>query len=143
MRNIITRHRRNTKDRDRTGSLDINGLLITGCKTAVQVSRITSVRRYLFHSDRHFLLCICVVRHIGKKYQYFLTVKRKLLCNSKCHIRHQRTLYGRVRRGMDKHNRMAHSTTFFQCITECKVIVIFQSHTSKYDHVYFRLQCNT
>ena len=40
---IITWHCCNTKDCDRTCTLDINRLLITRCKATVKVSRITTV----------------------------------------------------------------------------------------------------
>ena len=122
---VITRHCGNTKDCNRTCTFDINGFLITGSQAAVQIARITSVGRYLLHGDRHLFLCIGVVCHIGKQYQNFLSVQGKLLCNSKCHIRNQCTLNGRIGSCVDKHNGMAHGATFFQGITECKVIIIF------------------
>ena len=139
MRYVITGHGCNTKDCNRSGSLDINSLFITRCKTAVKISGVTTIGRYLFHSNCHFLLCIRIVCHVSQKYKYLLSCKCKLLCNSKGHIRYECTLYNRIGCSMNKHNCMTHCSALFKCVAECKIIVIFQTHTSKYDNIYFCL----
>ena len=40
---------------------------------------------------------------------------------------------------MNKHYRVAHCTALFQGLTECKIIVVLQSHTAQYDDIDFCL----
>ena len=136
---IVTRHCCNAEDCDGTGSLDIYCLLITRCEAAVEISGVSTVGWNLLHRDSHFLLSIGKVCHIGKEYEYSLSFKSKLLCNSKGHIRNQCTLYDWVCSRMNKHYGVAHSAALFEGVTEFHIVIVFETHASEDDDVYFRL----
>ena len=136
---VVTRHRCNTEDGDGTGAFDIYCLFITRSEAAVKVARITTVRRYLLHRDRHFLLRISEVGHVCQEHEYSLSCKSELLGNCQSHIRHQCALYDRVRSSVNEHYRMAHGSALLEGITEFHVVIVFESHASQDDDVYFSL----
>ena len=135
MGDIIAGHRGDAKDRDGTCAFDIHRLLVSGGKAAVQIARVTTIGRHLLHRDRHFLLGVGEVRHIGQQHQNSLSDQGKLLCHCQGHIRHQSTFHDGVCRGVDEHDGMAHGAALLQGVAELHVIVIFQAHAAEDDDI--------
>ena len=80
---IVSRHSCDTENCNGSSAFKVDSLLISSCKLRVQVTRITSIGWNLVHSNGHFFQGICIVCHICQKYKYFLSLKCKLLGNSK------------------------------------------------------------
>ncbi len=139
MGHIVARHRGDREDRKRTGSLEVDRLLIPRSEGTVEVAWIPSVRRNLLHGDGDLLHGIGEVGHIGQQHQHLLAIQGKLLGNRKRNVGNQQAFHGRITSGMHEENGPAHGSTLFQGIPEIEVIVVLETHSAEDDEIDFGL----
>ena len=140
---IIARHCGYAEDGNGSGTFNVHSLFITRSKTGVKISRISTVGWYLLHRNRHFLLGIGEVGHIGKQYQNSLSFQRELLCNRQSQVRYQSTFYDWVGCGVDEHYGMSHYAALLQGISESQVVIVLQSHSSQDDDINLCLKSDS
>ena len=139
---IVTGHRCDRKNGDRTGICKVNCLFIAGCQLGIQVARITAVGRHLLLRNSDLLHGVGKVGHIGQKHQHIFILQRKLLGHCQGHIRDHHTFYRRIGRGVDEHNRSAQRAALGKRILKIEEVVIFEAHTAQHDDIRLCLHGN-
>ena len=124
---IISRHGGDGKNGYRPGSLKIDRLFIACCKLTVEIARVTSIRRYLFHRDGDLLQSIRKVRHVRQQHENPLASQGEFFRHRQRDIRYHETLDNRIRRGMNEKDATGECPTFFQGLSEIEVVVVFET----------------
>ena len=65
---VVAGHRGDAEDGDGARTLEVDRLLIARGKAAVEVAGVAAVGRHLLHRDRHFLLRVGEVGHVGEQH---------------------------------------------------------------------------